>query len=182
MSEEVEGKAIYADYDYWFSKDHWSIEEMLRWLSDLTPMLFGCRKQSKDIKTRCGMMSPPSLIYIMSIFAYAGDWLHILDKSYSWVHGSYCASELDHFLNKTTFSAKPMDFVQWYVDERYPVHYALTEYLQNIGYEFRHSIHSRTLYLCQLYAKKDILVTAGCGSTTAWYFNRNRAGHPSPSD
>ncbi len=147
-----------ADYGFWFSRDRWTLREAATLVVGLNPDVV-LKHEIHTMYDNNDIADSAQHQIWQPLWRYSrervDDWKSILDGSLRDIEGSYCASEMDGIVDDAQ-TVKPMDFVQWCVDDNVRMHYRLTEYLQEEGYHFRFSKNSSTLGMLQIFAKNDI--------------------------
>lgn len=136
-----------ADFGFWFSKDRWTLKEAATLVVGLNPDVV-LKPEIRTMYDNSDMADDAKYQIWHPLWRYseqsAGTWHEILDRSWRDIEGSYCASEMGDIVDDH-LTVKPMDFIQWCVDDNTVMHYRLTDYLQGKGYDFRFSPNSRML-------------------------------------
>jgi hypothetical protein len=164
---QPKNKKTLADYNEWFAKSYWSLEEVAALVLGLNPDVVLDPALAAIYDDVRGDSNYPETYQLWQYSEKAvADWRELLEKSAGDFRDYYCSSELDEIVSKNThvedtetwvsITAKPMDIIQWCVDENIPLHYNLTEYLLEKGYDFRFSKNSRIFSEIQIHAKKDV--------------------------
>ena len=154
--------SIYADYEHWFLKDFWTLEEWGVLIIGLNPDVV----LDPELPEQYQKYAPDGdILYQLYKFECEfWDWQEAIFDSTRRFYDFCYASELDHILENADYDKeghsqyllKPMEIVQWSVDEGRGFHYRLTEYLQKQGYDFRFSEDSKIMEEFKIYSKMDI--------------------------
>lgn len=153
---------IYADYDYWFSKDFWTLEQVGVLVIGLDPDVV----LDPDLPEKYEKDAPDGEI-LYQLWRYSEefwDWQEALFDSTRRFFDFYCSSELDVLTHRTKGDTdnhsqvlvRPMEIIQWCVDEARGFHYRLTEYLERQGFDFCFSENSKILSEFKIFSKQDI--------------------------
>lgn len=154
--------SIYADYGYWFAQELWTFEQAGALIIGLNPDVV----LNPDLPAEYDKNAPDGeLLY--QLWRYSEEmwkWYMALQSSIQHITSAYCGSDLDDIVcykrdedgSMILEGVKPEDIIQWCVDNSIGFHYNLTEYLCQIGYDFRFSEHSRILSEMKIYSKQEI--------------------------
>jgi hypothetical protein len=151
-----------ADYDDWFAKAEWTLHDAAALFVGLNPEIVF--DPATIVAYDKFSVTHPIMYQLWRYEEEMWDWREISEKFFSDFRDYYCASELDGVIDKKvnadraydTVTFKPMDFIQWTVDENIPMHYRLKEYLAENGYDFRFSKNSQILSQFQIHGRKEI--------------------------
>lgn len=147
-----------ADFGFWFSKDRWTLKEAATLVVGLNPDVV-LKPEIRTMYDNSDIADNANYKIWNPLWRYSeerpDDWKDILDGSLRDIEGSYCASEMDDIIDDA-ITVKPMEFIQWCVDDTVRMHYRLAEYLKEIGFDFRFSKNSVMLSALQTFAKNDI--------------------------
>ncbi len=153
---------VLADYDYWFSKKVWTLEQTGALVIGLNPDVV----LNPDLPKAYEENAPGGKV-LYQLWRYTKEfwnWHYALDDSIRFLRDRYNACELDHLVkeppackdSQNNVVIQPMEMIQWCVDESRGFHYKLTEYLKNRGYDFRFSENSKILSEIKIFSKQEI--------------------------
>ena len=159
---EKKAVSIYPDYEYWFSKSFWTLEQVGSLIIGLDPEIV----LDPELPEYYEKNAPEGDI-LYQLWRYSEDlmdWQNTLEDSLYRFRDFYSASDLDGLIQKSDSKeegwenkkVRPMEIIQWCVDESRGLHYRLTEYLEKQGYDFRFSDNSKILSEFKIFSKQDI--------------------------
>lgn len=151
----IESRTALADYEEWFAKPVWTLHQAAALMVGLNPDV----TLNPETVAKYDNFDPSDPIQ-HELWRYSeqtwGEWREVQNDYTTWFWGSYCGADLHDIVESETLNLKPMDIIQWCVDENIPMHFRLTEYLSDTGYDFRFSKNSNILSQIQIYGRKDI--------------------------
>lgn len=149
---------VYADYDYWFSKNTWALDEAVAIVIGLNPQAILSYKKSSKAEPLVNLIKNEFVddaeFELDEYSSNLGNWADHFLRLYDFFLKSYQAGDLRFSEKYPEF--KPWYILQWCWDNTIPFHYDLTAYLERQGFDFRFSGHSAILASLATYAKKDI--------------------------
>jgi len=161
--------SIYADYNNWFSKDAWTLEQAAVLMIGLNPDVVldqELHQQYEDYQAGHDIQITENMYRLERYSEKFWDWREAISDAVPRFYDFYCASELDDLVETFPYVGNyegykdatviPMDIIQWCVDEGRSFHYGLTEHLEKQGYDFRFSDNSKIIQEIRIFSKMDV--------------------------